>query len=99
MPTFIRLSTFAYAQLLIFYPRELRQKFGAHMVELFEDLLRELPPHRPTAAFLRLWRTALWELASVGIVSRLQETALIAAAASILLSSLLAWFFFRAVGA
>lgn len=99
MTNLIRLSCFVYARLLIFYPRDLRQKFGAHMVEIFEDLLRDLPSHRAVSAFASLWRTALWELASVGIVARLQDTALIAAAASLLLSSLLAWCFFRALGA
>ncbi len=99
MQSLIRLSCFLYSRLLIFYPRELRQKFGTHMVEIFEDLLLELPPHRAVAAFLSLWRIALWELASVGVVSRLQNPTLIAAASSVLLSSLLAWFFFRGVRA
>ncbi len=98
MENLIRLSCFLYSRLLIFYPRELRQKFGTHMVEIFEDLLLELPPRRAVAAYLSLWRIALWELASVGVVSRLQNTAFIAAAASILLSSLLVWSFFRAMG-
>jgi len=98
MPNLIRLSCFLYSRLLIFYPRELRQKFGTHMVEIFEDLLLELPPRCTFAAFLSLWRIAFWELATVGVVSRLQETAYIAAAASILLSSLLMWSFFRVMG-
>lgn len=97
MKNLIRLSCLLYSRLLIFYPREFRQKFGAHMVETFEDLLRDLPSGGITA-FLSLWRVALWELASVGIVSRLQNTAFIAAAASVLFSSLLMWSFFRVMG-
>jgi len=99
MPSLIRLSRFVYSRLLIFYPPEIRRNFGAEMVDLFEDLLREIPPRCKAAGIVSVWRVALCELASAGLVSRLQSTALIAAAASILLSSLLAWFFFRSVGA
>ncbi len=98
MENLIRLNCFLYSRLLVFYPRELRQKFGTHMVEVFEDLLLELPPRRAAAAYLSLWRIALWELASVGVLSRLQSTAFIAAAASVLFSSLLMWSFFRVMG-
>lgn len=99
MPKLIHLSCFLYARLLVFYPRDLREKFGAHMVEIFEDMLRDLPPPRSVATFLAVWRTALWELASVGLMSRLQETFVIATAASVVLTSLLTWLFFRVLRA
>ena len=98
-PDLIRASCFLYKRLLILYPRRLREQFTVQMVEVFEDSLLDLPPHRPALAFISLWRTALWELASVGIVSRLQDSFLIATAVSVLLSSLLTWFFFWVVRA
>ena len=94
MSKLIHLSCVLYAQLLLFYPRKLRKKFGRHMVEVFEDSLYDLPSHGTAVAFASLWRTALWELASVGVMSRLEDTFVIATAASILLSSLLTWAFF-----
>lgn len=94
MSSLIHVSCSLYARLLLFYPRDLRERFGAHMVEIFEDMLRDLPRQHTIAGFLGHWRTALWELASVGLMARLQNRFLIATAASVLLSSLLTWFFF-----
>jgi hypothetical protein len=64
------------------------------MVEVFEDLLHGLPPHRTAIAFASVWRTALFELVSVGMTSRLEDTFVIATAVSLFLSSLLTWAFF-----
>ena len=97
MDKMIKLSCWVYCRLLIFYPRELREKFSTEMVEIFEDLLCEAAaPQRSGIALV--WRTALWELISVGLVSRLQSTAVIAGILSMIVSSLIAWEFFRAVG-
>lgn len=41
MGKMIKLNCWVYCRLLIFYPRELREKFGTEMVEIFEDLLCE----------------------------------------------------------
>jgi hypothetical protein len=49
------------------------------MVEIFEDLLCEAAAaQRGGVGIALVWRTALWELISVGLVSRLQSTAVIA---------------------
>jgi hypothetical protein len=94
----IKLSCWVYCRLLIFYPRELRERFSREMVEIFEDLLCELGPQRGAMGLTLVWRTALWELIGVGLVSRLQSTAVIAGILSMIVSSLIAWEFFRAVG-
>ena len=68
------------------------------MVEVFEDLLCAVAPQRGVRGMAPIWRTALWELLSVGMVSRLQSTEVIAGILSLILSSLIAWQFFRFVG-
>jgi hypothetical protein len=58
----IRLSRFVYGHLLIFYPRELRCRFGTEMMDVFEDLMCEAVLHRGPAGMVSLWGSALWEL-------------------------------------
>ena len=41
MELMIRLSGLIYRWLLVFYPAELRCRFGADMVEVFEDLIED----------------------------------------------------------
>ncbi|MBS1842151.1 MAG: hypothetical protein JSS69_06095 [Acidobacteria bacterium] len=94
MTSLIQLSCFCYERMLVFYPRDLREKFGRHMVEVFEDLLRDISASGNALSFVALWRTALWEVVSVGIVARMQDTFVIATATSVLLSSLITWTFF-----
>ncbi len=98
MELIIRWSGWIYGCLLIAYPRELRRRFGADMVEVFEDQLYEAAGQRGRSRIISLWRTALWELASVAIPSRLESTTVIAGAVSLLVSSAIAWVFFRSVG-
>jgi hypothetical protein len=94
----IQLSCNVYRRLLIFYPRELRDRFSAEMVEVFEDLLWESAPRSGAFGLALVWGTAFGELFSVGVVSRLQSTEVIASILSLIVSSLIAWQFFRAVG-
>jgi hypothetical protein len=94
----IQLSCWVYRRLLVFYPRELREKFGTQMVEVFEDLLWEVTLQSGAAGIAPVWRNALWELLSIGAVARMQSTPVVAGLLSLIISSIIAWEFFRAVG-
>ncbi len=98
MELIIRWSGWVYGCLLIAYPRKLRRRFARDMVEVFEDQLYEAAMQRNRSGIVSLWRTALWELASVGVPSRLESTTVIAGVVSFLVSSTIAWVFFRSVG-
>jgi hypothetical protein len=98
METVMRWSVRIYGCLLVLYPAELRCRFGVDMAEVFEDVLRAALVERGGSGVADLWCTALWELASVGLPSRLQTTTIVAGTVSFAVSSLIAWIFFRAVG-
>jgi hypothetical protein len=87
MPKIIRLSCYVYRRMLIFYPRDLRRRFGSEMVEVFADQLSEVALEQRSIGMLSLWGTALWELLSVAAPARLQSTTLIACTVSFLASS------------
>jgi len=98
MTIFIQLTCVLYRQLLICYPRDLRVKFGEEMVEVFGEMTADALAKRNLEKIPQLWATAFWELASVGLPQRLQSTTAIACGVSFLLSGVIAWGFFRAVG-
>jgi hypothetical protein len=97
MAKIIRLSCFVYGRLLIFYPRELRRRFGIEMVEVFEHLTHEVMLQRGPAGMVSLWGSALWELLTVAAPLQLRDTTVIAGALSFVASSALTLAFFRAV--
>ena len=94
---FARRSRAVYEALLIFYPRDLRHKFGAEMAEVFEALIRDAVLGHGLAETISLWRSALWELLTVALPLRLASNAVVAGAISFLVSSVLFLVFFRAV--
>jgi hypothetical protein len=77
MEFLIRWSSWIYGCLLIAYPRELRRRFGADVIEVFEEQLCEAAMQCGRSGIVSLWCTALWELASVA-ASRLESTTVIA---------------------
>jgi hypothetical protein len=87
MPKIIRLSCNLYGRMLIFYPRDLRRRFGSEMVEVFADQLSAVALEQGSIGMLSLWCTALWELLSVAVPARLQSPTLIASTVSFLASS------------
>ena len=93
----IQLSRFAYSRLLAFYPRDLRSRFEAEMIDVFEQLLRDAVVREGWAGVVALWRSALYELLTVAAPSRLQNTALMAGALSFLVTSTLFFAFFSAL--
>jgi hypothetical protein len=98
METAMRWSARIYGCLLVLYPCELRCRFGADMVEVFLELLRAAIVERGASGVVDLWCTVLWELASVGVPSRLKTGTIVAGTLSLAVSSFIAWIFFRAVG-
>jgi hypothetical protein len=95
--TIVRWSRAVYAGLLIFYPADLRRKFGAEMADVFEAALHDAIVERGRAGVTSLWRSALWELLAVAVPLRLASNAVMAGAISFLASSVLLLVFFRAV--
>lgn len=93
----VRLSRVVYAGLLIFYPTDLRRKFGAEMADVFEVVMRDAIVERGLAGMFSPWRSALWELLTVAVPSRLASNVVMAGMISFLASSLLVLAFFRAV--
>jgi len=90
----VRISGVIYSGLLVFYPLELRAKFGEEMLEVFVTLLRN--KHSAVEVF-SVWRSALWELLTVALPSRLASNAVMAGVLSFLASAALFLVFFRAV--
>lgn len=95
--TIVRLSRVIYAGSLIFYPTDLRRKFGAEMADVFEAAVHDAIIERGSAGVTSLWGYALWELLTVAVPLRLASNAVIAGAISFLASSVLFLLFFRAV--
>ena len=93
-----RLQILFYRQLLFVYPRDLRARFATDMLEVFEDLLQESQAQRGPAGALAVWATAGRELLAIAMPLRLHNTRWAAAAISLLISSFIAWIFFRSVG-
>jgi hypothetical protein len=95
--TIVCLSRVVYAGLLIFYPTDLRRKFGAEMADVFEAAAHDAIVERGPAGVISPWRSALWELLTVAVPLRLASNAVMAGAISFLASSVLFLVFFRAV--
>jgi len=97
MRTIIQLSCYLYGALNLCYPPDLRRQFDCEMLQVFDDQVWEAWQRRGVRGFVRVWRTALWELFTVAVPLRLQSPALIAAALSLLGSAALCAAFLRAV--
>ncbi len=96
-PASVRIGRIIYGGLLMFYPPELRRKFGEEMLDVFVALLCDAVVGRRNIEIFSLWRSALWELLTVALPSRLASSAVMAGALSLLASAALFLFFFRAV--
>lgn len=60
----LRFGLAAYRALLLLYPSDLRQAFGAEMVEMFGH---DLAAARDTQRLLRIWRTAISEVLRLAV--------------------------------
>ena len=86
-----------YRWLLVFYPRELRERYGAEMMLAFNLQMRDAWKRRGTLGATRVGLSAAWEIVSVAAPLQLRNPAVIAAALSFVCSSILMLAFFRAV--
>ena len=93
-----QISLLIYGCSLWLYPSELRRRFGPEMSEVFAELVADTSGQRGLCGVAALWWLTLRESVTVGLLSRLQSTAVIVGAASLSIASMIAWFFFRAVG-
>ena len=98
MERIIHVSVGVYQRLVLVYPRELRARFSTDMAEVFEDQLHDASAQRGAAGIVVLWCCALVEFITVGVPERLKSNLIIAGGLSLVLSSLITWFFLRAVG-
>jgi hypothetical protein len=89
MSKVIGLSCFAYQCLLMFYPKDLRRRFGAEMADVFRDMLQEAVSRRGPLGAASHCGLALWEVLTVALPPRLQSSALMAGTLSLLVSSVL----------
>ncbi len=97
MPNALRMSSYIYSLLLASYPRELRQRFGGEMTQVFADQISEAWARRGVFGVVRVWLTAGWEVISVAAPLQMRNPVLIASALSFVSSSVLFLAFFRAV--
>ncbi|MBN9615212.1 MAG: hypothetical protein J0G35_06520 [Acidobacteriales bacterium] len=86
-----------YEILLFAYPSEFRQHFSDEMKETFVYQMRRERGRSGLAGAFRVWSLVFWELLSVAVPLQLQNSIVIATAASLLGSSGLSILFFRAV--
>ena len=93
----LRVSSFVYRMFLICYPDELRLRFGEEMVEVFADQMWGEWERHGLGGSVRVAITAGWEVLSVAVPLRLQNSVVIAATLSVVSSSALFLALFRAV--
>ena len=96
-PAVARVSRTVYGGLLMFYPAELRRRFGEEMQDVFVAQVCDAAAGKKAAEVFSLWQAALWELLTVALPGRLASNGVRAGALSLLASAALFLLFFRAV--
>jgi hypothetical protein len=66
----LRVSERVYRALLSVYPREFREIYGPHMVQVFRDLCRDEVVRAGYVGLVALWTRTLWDLLSSAFVQR-----------------------------
>jgi hypothetical protein len=89
-------SLLLYGVLLLAYPHDFRQRFGAEMVMTFSDQVREEWQRHRVAGVVRVWRSALWELVSLAVPLQFQRSIVVGVVVSAVGSSALFLAIFRA---
>jgi hypothetical protein len=69
----LRVSERLYRVLLVVYPEEFRNEYGAQLEQTFGDLCREKVERGGFAGLARLWVRTLLDLASTAAVQRIHE--------------------------
>jgi hypothetical protein len=73
MDTALRVSSRAFAALLILYPDELRREFGDEMTDVFGLQLEEAWEESGFAGLIRVWIRAIGELLFVALPAQLAQ--------------------------
>jgi hypothetical protein len=66
----LRASERVYRVLLLVYPREFREAYGSHMVQVFRDLCRDGISRSGYAGLFAVWLRAFWDLVRTALVQR-----------------------------
>ena len=87
----LELSHKIYARSLVLYPGDLRRDFGAEMVEVFDEQVSQAYSRGGFPGFLWVWFSAIQELVTIALPSRLAERVvpIVAVAATL---TLMMWF-------
>ncbi len=83
------LNRFVYEQLLIIYPQEFRERFGAEMADVFDEAMRDALVERGFVGATSLWLSSLWELGTTAVGSWLKNEKVMAGAAAFFVASFL----------
>jgi len=97
MKTVTQRSCSVYAVLLFAYPSDFRHHVSGEMKETFACQLRGAWERDGLDGAWAVWRLALWELFSVAIPLQMQNSIVIAAGLSVMVSSASALLFFRSI--
>jgi hypothetical protein len=97
MSNAMRLGCSAYGLLLLLYPQDLRSRYSGEMKLVFREQLQGELMRRGASGAARVALLAVWEVVSVAAPLQLRNPTVIAAALSIVTSSILVLTFFRAV--
>jgi hypothetical protein len=87
----LEVSRKVYATSLVLYPNELRDEFGAEMVEVFDEQVSEAYSRSGFPGLLRVWFSATREFVTIALPGRLTERMLPIVAVTAALA-LLVWF-------
>jgi|SRR6185312_9770022 len=91
-----RKSRLLYDVLLLAYPHDFRQRFGAEMAMTFSEQVQDEWRRNSLAGIVRVWRSALWELISLAVPLQCQRSIVVAILLSTIGSSALFLAIFRA---
>ena len=89
METSLRMSRQAYGVLLIFYPREFRQRFAGEMADVFEQQLQGAFEESGLRGMLRIWLCAIGELLFVALPAQLGQPIVVVPTLSLISNSIL----------
>lgn len=96
MEAAIHVSLIAYSWLLYLYPRDFRSEFGAEMLEVFGEDVRDSWNSRHAAGLIEAWQFALRELITVALPLQLRSNLVVASVVSLLGTTLLYGMLFLA---
>ena len=87
MGTALKLSSRAYAVLLVFYPNELRSRFADQMTDVFDQQLENAWEESGFPGLARIWLYAIAELVFVALPAQLAQPIVIVPTLSLISNS------------